>query len=311
MSSQANSIDISTVAWRIHRNALKRIYLRVFAEEQALTTAHEPEYLEDDASLLHILASCDQEPIGYARCSADGRICYMAILPHFRASGIGKLMLAHILKEFMQRGVTSVSVISQDHCSEFYLQAGFSVAGDEQVIAGVRHRPLTKTIDYTDCPHFVSGVTYPHPFQCLGLSLIKKARRSVKILSPNLDPDVFDNADIASALTALARKSRHTYIQILVADTATMVKRTHQLATLAQRISSSISIRILKEHPSWRGDTCVLTDTCGVLYMPENAQHRGFYKPDSPAATQRYLQQFEELWNAATPDPQLQILSHF
>ena len=155
----------------------------------------------------------------------------------------------------------------------------------------------------------LQAVGYPHPFDELAVALSRSAARYLRILSPHLDSAVFDNAELASALSALARGSRQTEVQILIADTRGVVGRGHRLLELARRIPSSIQIRCLSEHPDWKGQTIVIRDRDGVLYKPGGSDHDGFYEPDSRASTEQHLELFQELWRHSRQDPELRSLS--
>ena len=135
---------------------------------------------------------------------------------------------------------------------------------------------------------FLQGVEYPHPFDELAIALAESAARYVCILSPALDPEAFDNADLVGALSALARSSRQTTFS--PRHTAT---------------KASIHIRKLAEHPDWNGETIVIRDRDGVLYKPGGSDHDGFYEPDSRASTQGHLELFDELWRYSVEDPDL------
>ncbi|PLW66869.1 hypothetical protein [Pseudohalioglobus lutimaris] len=156
---------------------------------------------------------------------------------------------------------------------------------------------------------FLQGVDYPHPFDELAVALGSSATRYLCILSPALDHAAFDNEELASALSALARGSRQTQVRILVANTSTMVNRGHRLLSLARRIPSSILIRRLDEHPDWTGQTLVIRDRDGVLYKPGGSGSDGFYEPSSRASTERHLVLFNELWRHSVQDSNLRTLN--
>lgn len=156
----------------------------------------------------------------------------------------------------------------------------------------------------------ISGkVGYPSPFDTLVVTLAESAARYLYILSPHLDHVVFDNADLVSALSELARRSRQTEIRILLCDTRGLVARGHRLLTLARRIPSTVRIQTIEHHPQWRGQTVVIRDRNGLLYKPADSNSDAFYQPDSRAETQPYLELFEELWRHSEQNPELRSLS--
>lgn len=152
-------------------------------------------------------------------------------------------------------------------------------------------------------------IDYPGTFADRAVSLVQSATRYVAIQSPELDHAVFDSAALVDAMSALARSSRQTQIRILVCDTRRIVSRGHRLLELSRRLPSAIHIRKLDEHPSWNGETLVLRDRNGFLLKPADSGHRAFYEEDARAATQRHLEQFQDLWRLSQPDPNLRALS--
>jgi len=156
---------------------------------------------------------------------------------------------------------------------------------------------------------FLTGVQYPQPFDQLLVELCRSAARQIFILSPRLDNEVFDNAELVEALSALVRSSRQTRVRILISDSRGLVARGHRLLALARRLPSSVEIQKLAEHPDWKGQTVIIRDRNGVLYKPGGSDHDGFYEPDSRASTQQHLELFEELWRHSAPDIELRSLS--
>jgi hypothetical protein len=156
---------------------------------------------------------------------------------------------------------------------------------------------------------FLTGVEYPHPFDELAVELCSSAAREICILSPRLDHQAFDNPDLVEAIGILIRSSRQTRVRILVADSRALVSRGHRLLLLARRLSSSVQIQKLAEHPQWKSETIVIRDRDGVLYKPGDSDHEGFFEPSSRASTQRHLELFEELWRHSAQDVELRSLS--
>jgi len=156
---------------------------------------------------------------------------------------------------------------------------------------------------------FVTAIDYPVPFDQFAVKLCRSAARYLYILSPMLDHDAFDNAELADALSALVRSSQQTEVRILVSDTRAIVTRGHRLLTLARRLPSKVQIHKLVEHPDWNNETIVIRDRDGVLYKPGGSDHDAFYEPDSRASTQRHLERFNELWRFSAKDVELRSLT--
>ncbi len=156
---------------------------------------------------------------------------------------------------------------------------------------------------------FTTGVEYPHPFDDFVVKLAQSAARYLWILSPRLDHAAFDTAELAAALSVLARASRQTQVRILLSDPRQVIARGHRLLQLSRRLPSTVHLQVLPEHPDWDGETIVIRDRDGVLYKPGDSDKNAFYEPDSRASTQRHRELFEELWRYSAKDPNLRSLS--
>ena len=151
-------------------------------------------------------------------------------------------------------------------------------------------------------------IRYPHPFAELALYLASGARRNLRIYSPMLDHEVFDNPDFASAITALVRNSRNSNIRLLINDSKAIVKRGHRLLDISRRLSSSVKIQLISEHPELITDNFVIRDNDGIVYKPNDKKRLGFYEPHSKAACQQPIEQFDLLWERSQPDRELREL---
>ena len=157
----------------------------------------------------------------------------------------------------------------------------------------------------TESPEY--GVGYPGPFGEFAIKLCASASRYIRIVSPQLDHAVFDNADLADIISALARRDSHSRVHLLINDSSQMVLRGHRLLNLARRLPSSIFLRKLAEHPEMTGETIIIRDLDGVLFMPAD-DGPGFYEPNSRATAQRFIDKFDPLWQRGVQDPNFRRL---
>ncbi|MBE9538475.1 MAG: hypothetical protein IMF06_05290 [Proteobacteria bacterium] len=146
---------------------------------------------------------------------------------------------------------------------------------------------------------------YPHPFDQLTVELCNSARRYIRILSPDLDHEVFDNDELREAISKLARRSRHTQVRILISDTRALVQRGHRLLELSRRVPNLVHIQVLEKHPEMNDDVMVIRDMDGLLFKPGDSEHQGRFEPDSRAITKDYVEKFDKLWERSVPNAEL------
>ena len=302
-----DSVNIRDVSWNIEQDALFSIRHRVFVEEQGI----DPDIVWDDSdtTATHFLATEGEQPLASGRLLPDGKIGRLAVMPERRGQGLGRLLLEHILGFARDKGYRRLYLHAQTHATEFYEAAGFSRSGEEFEEAGIPHIAMELAIDYRGADGFITGVEYPEPFATLAVELVKTGRRHLRIYSHRLDHEVFDSADMADAISALARRGRYSEIRILISDPRPMVQRGHRLLQLARRLSSSISIRVLSEHPELPEATYLVRDNDGVVYKPDDIGRTGFFEPDSRASAKKFVEGFDALWRLGQRDPRLRQLT--
>ena len=293
--------------WPDDEAILEEIRRRVFIEEQGVP--RDIEWDGREAEALHAIAEIDGTPIGCGRLLPDGRIGRLAVLPAHRGQGVGALLLEMLLGLARRRGHASVHLHAQMPARDFYERAGFRARGEPFEEAGIAHIEMALQLDYRDWQESIVGLRYPSPFDQLVIAQGRLARRELCVLSPRLDPRLFEQEPFADALRALVRRERQARVRILVRDAREVVARGHALLTLARRVPTKIQLRRLAEHPDWRDDTAVIRDRDSLLAMPGGELDPGFYRPGDRARCESALGRFEELWRAGTMDAEFRALA--
>ncbi|MEQ8515710.1 MAG: GNAT family N-acetyltransferase, partial [Chromatocurvus sp.] len=189
--------------WQRDQDTLKELRETVFVREQGVPP--EIEWDGKDAAAAHVIAERGGQAIACGRLMPDGKIGRMAVLPEARGTGVGAGVMTALVELAMRQGLRSVYLHAQSHAAGFYDRQGFSREGSAFLEAGIEHVAMRRDLDYAACRVDVVPVTYPRPFDGLVLALAGTARRHLDILSPALDPQVFDSSDLVSAISALVR----------------------------------------------------------------------------------------------------------
>ena len=138
------------------------------------------------------------------------------------------------------------------------------------------------------------------------LAMLERASRQVDILSPQLEPSLLDDPDIVDALTQLTRRGRQSRIRIVIREYVPSQLGRHRLILLTQRLTSSMSLRVLPNHPEWNRETVIRIDHLATLLLLPEDKRINWY--EQPADIQRWRERFDRLWNASTPSPELRRL---
>lgn len=139
--------------------------------------------------------------------------------------------------------------------------------------------------------------------------LLESARRTVDILSPQLDPAVYDQQPCLDALRALiVAAGKHARVRVLVADVDALVARGHRMIELSRRLSTFMTIRRLAEEDSTEPDGFITVDGSSFLHWQAGAGYQGQGRRDDRGRCRRLDRLFQERWDRSRPHPALRQL---
>ena len=271
---------------------LRRVRETVFVEEQGVPLALEWDELDPDCH--HVIArDADGRPIGTGRLTPMRTIGRMAVLPDWRGRGVGEALLAALLDRARDLGWREVSLHAQAPAIGFYARAGFLPIGERFDEAGIEHqgmRLLLDALNVVDSRDAAIAAT---------LGVVTGARRRLDIYTRELDPGLFDRADVVDAVRRLATRGQCT-IRVLLQDAATPQRSLAPLIALGQRLPSAIAFRAVEEqvdrpYPS----AFVVNDGGGHYFRPLGNRWEGETRLDGPGRARHLRGVFEPFWERA------------
>lgn len=144
--------------------------------------------------------------------------------------------------------------------------------------------------------------------QALSLQLMQQAKLKVLILSRDLDAKVYDSPAFVEAASNMAREHPHAHIHILLQDANRIIHQGHRLIELGQRLSSKIKIYNPSKHYQDINESFMLVDDTAYIKRTLADRYEGLASFNDRSATRDLTQLFNEIWERATPDPQLRRL---
>jgi predicted GNAT family N-acyltransferase len=300
------TIEITLAQWPRDKTTLADIRRRVFVEEQAV-----PEHLEwdgEDDTAQHWLALLDGQPIATARLLCNGHIGRMAVLARGRRRGIGSAILNAIVAHAGQNALREVYLHAQTHALPFYERHGFIAEGPEFIDAGIAHRTMRLILRQQRLLGVDGGRFAAVDRRGVALDLVQQCRRQLRLLSHDLDHELYASHDFAAALTQLARSSRFSEVRLLVVDVRPIVQRGHPLLELQRRPSSNIHIRRADCAPTDIKENYLVADQRGVLCYSLREPEKAWSDYNNRPVAEDYCAQFDELWHRSIDDPELRLL---
>ena len=319
MSDQ--DFTIRQAVWPDDRELLRLVREPVFVEEQGVPL--EMEWDDEDILAYHLIAlDSRQRPVGTARLLGNGQIGRMAVLPEWRRRGIGSALLERLMEQAEATGLQKLFLHAQADAEAFYARAGFSPVGKDFLEADILHRKMVRVFDGSEIEEPEIELDLPqlgetdelfhlhteedHLIHAAGM--LRQARRDMALFTYDLDPAVYDQTAFLEAFKALALRSRHSRLRILLQDNTLVLQRGHRLLELAQRLPSVIEIR--RPHEDFRDhpENFLLVDDSGYLHKRGLEGYSGIACYHNRHRVNRLLAVFDEAWEHGTPDRELSRL---
>lgn len=148
----------------------------------------------------------------------------------------------------------------------------------------------------------------PDQFQRATLAFVSQARRELYIVSPDFEPERFNNPEFASALSAFARRSRYADVRILIGDPAVAVRWGHKVVALARRLPSALRIRQLDEDDFDPQEAWMVADDIALLRREGSDGFNGSLVARAIPHAQRATLRFTEWWERSREIPDFRTL---
>jgi hypothetical protein len=138
--------------------------------------------------------------------------------------------------------------------------------------------------------------------------IVSQARQSLHIFTRDLDAELYDNEAFIETLSKLARRSKYSFIRILLIDSDKAVKNGHGLIYLHQKLDTYIKIRRIDEQYSDYASAFIVADEAGVIFRQFGDRYTAEANYNDSLLAGNLLKFFTEAWEFSHPDPQLRRL---
>lgn len=295
-------IDMADWSDDADRSALQAVRQTVFVTEQGINEAHERDGLDPDCQ--HVIARDAQgQVIGCARLTPAHTIGRLAVLSPWRGRGVGSALLQQLIAMARSMAWPSISLAAQVGALRLYERAGFTASGEPYEKAGLPHRDMTLSLQDASPP--LAGrtaIATREEAAAARLTVLQQARRCVDIYLPILPRDQFATAEEQTELRRIATAGRGALVRILLHDPASAAANDHRLVALAQRLPTSVQIRVpVDEADLTYISSYLLDDRDGYLFFPEADRPRGRVAGSDRAGKGELSQHFNAVWERAEP----------
>ena len=113
------------------------IQLAVFSREQGIS---EPECREGNEDSVHLLAFDGHATVATARlrpgCNGEAEVARIAVLPDFRGTGLGKMLVKRIESVARESGIDDLVLHPHAYLEGFYSGLGYARTDDASYVVG-------------------------------------------------------------------------------------------------------------------------------------------------------------------------------
>lgn len=298
--------------WARDEPGLRTVRTRVFVEEQSVSEAEEWDGL--DPECIHAVAETPAEGIvATGRLHPSGKVGRMAVLPAWRGRGVGGMILQRLLEAARSAGLASVYLHGQVPVLGFYSRFGFVAEGEEFDEAGIPHRLMRLALggedeNEADAPRTRRLVTGKDDFAAAVAEVAALASRSLAIFTPDLEHGVYDTSAFLAAVKRLVLSRSHARIRVLITDSGRVQHSANRFLHVGRRLSTFIEFRQLPESLQGRADAFMIADRSALVYRGRAERWQGIADTHEPRMAQRYLSEFDDMWQRSASASQLREL---
>lgn len=295
--------------------AIRAVREPVFLIEQNVPP--ELEWDELDPLSKHVVArDLNGQAIGTARLTPEHRIGRMAVLAQWRGKGVGEAMLTRLLDQARDLGYPAIELHAQTHAIAFYARSGFAVEGEEYLEAGIPHQnmrlaltPREPLLRKPPAQTAEQAVETLESCRAATLALLKATRHTLSVFTRDLDPAVLCNEAALGELRRVALSGRGADIRLLVQDPTAALRPAAQLIALAQRATTTLSIRapvdeIDINYPSGY----LVNDVGGYLFRPIASRFEGTTHAHAFGRSRQLQDSFDKVWERSEAPTELRAL---
>ncbi len=105
------------------------------------------------------------------------------------------------------------------------------------------------------------------------INLSETTLRTIKIFTPNLESQIYNNETLRQNILNFVRGNRHAQVQILVADLTEAINHGHILLQLANQITSAMKIKIIPDDYIGTDISFITFDQSNFIFKADSSKH--------------------------------------
>jgi hypothetical protein len=132
------------------------------------------------------------------------------------------------------------------------------------------------------------------------------AQRLMSIYTPDLEPDLYDQNSFLEIVKRFVLARRFAKVRVLLSDSGRLLRDNNRFIAMGRRLSSCIDIRpaVLpaRQRDSGHPGAYLIADDRAIVYRVHLDRWDGVADLNNPPVARQYLDEFDEIWHASSPD---------
>ena len=139
--------------------------------------------------------------------------------------------------------------------------------------------------------------------------MTRQAQRELTIISRHLDPSIFEDEQVYDGIKRISLGGRNSLVRILVLDSGPLIRDGHRLLDLAQRVPSTVKLKLPGLSHKKFNEAWIVVDTYGYVRLRFSDRYEGSASFADRLVCRDLSDRFEEMWEFGREDPNLRRLS--
>ena len=135
--------------------------------------------------------------------------------------------------------------------------------------------------------------------------LVTRAKRSMSIYTPNLEPVLYDQDIFLEPVKRLVLARGHVRLRVLISDPARAQREGNRFMQMARRLTSFIELRNVP--PEYRNNPAsfIVADDRAIAYRQQATKWEGIAEFNDQNVVRRHLAYFDEVWAVSLIQPEM------
>lgn len=133
------------------------------------------------------------------------------------------------------------------------------------------------------------------------------AQRLMSIYTPDLEPELYEQNSFLEIVKRFVLARRFAKVRVLLSDSGRLLRDNNRFIAMGRRLTSCIDIRpavaLVKRANGYPG-AYLIADDRAIAYRVHLDRWDGVADLNNPPVARQYLDEFDEIWHASSPDEQ-------